>query len=277
MVPRRTLIQCSSGQTYRPAYPQSFFDRIYKHHEQFSDSWDEANDCGSGAGQCAEQLAKRFKKVHVSEPNELYLNFAQKRLSALGHPKDKFAFYAEGGEKSSVKSNSLDLLTICEALHWCDIELAMKEFTRQLKSGGTFVIAHYTKPYCATDGKLSQLWDELWALGLGKPADDMRKRGFRNAGSAYDQVGFPEDIWQPGTQRILTNCKGNEKFMYRQGVDPPAESKVGENDKRIFVDNDEEWIVDADIAWLKEVYLAMVRSSCRCQTGLDNARRLTLT
>jgi len=69
-------------------------------------------------------------------------------------------FFQEGAEKSSVESGSLDLLTICEALHWADIDVAMKKFARQLKKGGTLQIAHYWRPYTDNEA-LQELWKDL--------------------------------------------------------------------------------------------------------------------
>jgi len=151
---------------HRPPYPQSFYDRLYVHHSRFSDSFAIVNDCGAGGGVASKELAKKFAKVIVSEPNEKYLNFARLHLEPK-FPKGKFEFLAEGGEKSSVKSESLDALTICEALHWCDIDVAMKEFHWQLKKGGTLCICHYSMPYVKEPG-FSELWDKLLTQGFAK-------------------------------------------------------------------------------------------------------------
>lgn len=132
---------------HRPPYPQSFYDRLYVHHSRFLDSFAIVNDCGAGGGVASKELAKKFAKVIVSEPNKKYLNFARLHLEPK-FPKGKFEFLAEGGEKSSVKSESLDALTICEALHWCDIDVAMKEFHRQLKKSGTLEFNLKYKPWC---------------------------------------------------------------------------------------------------------------------------------
>ena len=44
---------------FRPTYPQELFDAIYEHVNQF----DLALDCGTGNGQVAVELAKKFEKV----------------------------------------------------------------------------------------------------------------------------------------------------------------------------------------------------------------------
>jgi len=93
------------------------------------------------------KLANRFDRVIVSDPSEDYIKFAAERLArAFSFPKDKFSFLQEPVEISSVKDGSVDLLVIFEAIHWTDIPAAIKEFSRQLKSGGTVAISLYFQP-----------------------------------------------------------------------------------------------------------------------------------
>lgn len=147
---------------YRPAYPQSIFDRIYAQHSQDpSSSYDLANDCGAGAGIASEILATRFIKVVVSTPNGEYLAIARACISPK-FPGEKFEFKAEGGEESSLESGTVDLVTILEAIHWCDIDAALREFHRQLKNGGTLCIAHYSKPCARNHDDFGKLWDGAW-------------------------------------------------------------------------------------------------------------------
>jgi 2-polyprenyl-3-methyl-5-hydroxy-6-metoxy-1,4-benzoquinol methylase len=65
---------------YRPVYPTSHYERIYEHHRLHSGSWKTAHDVGAGAGIASQELAKKFERVIVSDPNDGYVNIASPRL-----------------------------------------------------------------------------------------------------------------------------------------------------------------------------------------------------
>jgi 2-polyprenyl-3-methyl-5-hydroxy-6-metoxy-1,4-benzoquinol methylase len=65
---------------YRPVYPASHYQRIYEHHRLHSDNWEVAHDVGAGAGIASQELAKKFERVIVSDPNDGYVDIASSRL-----------------------------------------------------------------------------------------------------------------------------------------------------------------------------------------------------
>jgi hypothetical protein len=77
---------------YRPAYPLSFWQRIFTYHALGSNIWEISHDVGAAAGIASEALATRFKHVIVSDPNEGYVNIASARLRQLGFPDSTFTF-----------------------------------------------------------------------------------------------------------------------------------------------------------------------------------------
>jgi ubiquinone/menaquinone biosynthesis C-methylase UbiE len=108
----------SEHMKYRPAYPPSFWKRIYDCHTQHSNQWSIAHDVGAGAGIASLELTNRFSNIIVSNPNNGYTNIAEQHLTkTFGFPKDKFKFLWEDAEKSSVKDRELDMLVMCEAFH----------------------------------------------------------------------------------------------------------------------------------------------------------------
>jgi ubiquinone/menaquinone biosynthesis C-methylase UbiE len=76
-------------------------------------------------------------------------------------PSGRFQFLQEGREKSSLESGSMDAITICEALHWCDIPTTLTEFHRQLKAGSVLCIMHYSGPYL-TNPEAQEIWAKMW-------------------------------------------------------------------------------------------------------------------
>ena len=101
----------------RPVYPPSLYARIYNHHSAArpDNAFHTVHDAGAGAGIASERLAERFAHVIVSQPNTEYIQMAEKRLSSLPHqfPTDKFTYRNERAEKSGIRTESMDCVTIC--------------------------------------------------------------------------------------------------------------------------------------------------------------------
>ncbi|KAK5629873.1 hypothetical protein RRF57_005588 [Xylaria bambusicola] len=131
----------------RPVYPPSFFKRIYAYHgAKPQAAWSQAHDVGAGAGIVSAELAGKFDRVVMSDPNDGYAALGHKILvDELGIPAAKVVFLQEGAEKSSVAPGSVDVVTACMMIHWTDTSAAVDEFHRQLKAGGTVVITYYSR------------------------------------------------------------------------------------------------------------------------------------
>src|SRR4051812_16219367 len=148
---------------YRPAYPQSFFTRLTTHHKTHSRlPFKTLHDVGAGPGIATSTLAPTFTHLIVSDPNPTYTSLARTRLSSLPYPEGKFTFLTEPAERSSVETGSIDCLVICEALHWCDLSLAIASFARQLKSGGTFAQVMYSPPVIVGNEEAQRIWWEMF-------------------------------------------------------------------------------------------------------------------
>lgn len=261
---------------YRPAYPPSFYNRLYTEHAQNLNTFGVINDVGAGAGIASEKLAEKFKKVIVSEPNAKYVKIAEQRLNSLNKfPKDKFSFLPEGGEKSSLQDSSLDALTICEAIHWTDMPTSINEFGRCLKSGGTLGIFQYAAPYFEDEG-INELWRNLIASAASRYQDnEVYTRAFHNMLNGYQNIYFDPKIWKEGVKRLYVNTGGNLDMMrmklpkHGEGEDHLRElykaqpqNRVGETDKLEWIEADrdegKEWCDEKDFDFMKNMYLNMI-------------------
>ena len=45
-------------------------------------------------------------------------------------PDSRFRFLQEGAERSSVEPATVDLVAVCECIHWANTDAAIKEFGR---------------------------------------------------------------------------------------------------------------------------------------------------
>lgn len=109
---------------YRPTYPESLFDflkSVVKGHDAV---W----DCGTGNGQAAVPLSERFKKVIATDLNQAQLDVAPKR--------ENIEYHCCPSEKTPIPSQSMDLITIAQALHWFSFADFYKEVKRVAKPKG---------------------------------------------------------------------------------------------------------------------------------------------
>ncbi|KAK0121171.1 hypothetical protein ONS96_011352 [Cadophora gregata f. sp. sojae] len=247
---------------YRPAYPRSFWDRIYNYHDSHSGQYGVAHDVGSGAGIASHDLARKFRHVIVSDPNDNYTNIASERLiSQYGHPKEKFTFLQEKGEKSSVKNATVDLLVVCEAIHWMDVDLAMEEFARQLKPGGTLAISHYGRPIMIDNPRAQSIWDRIFDIWVERNfyRDEVHTRTVKNGDTGLDVVQFSPEHWKEGVKRIWINTGGQEDaFSMSVRHTDPFPSRVGAGEVKVWIENDGDWMDEGDLQWLKGLFATFI-------------------
>lgn len=119
---------------YRPSYPSALFEFITKHCE----NKDLAVDVGTGNGQAASELGNRFKKVIGYDPS------AEQIKVAIPHSNVEYRIGK--AECLDLESNSVDLLTVAQAIHWFDFDLFFNEVSRVVKPKGVFAFWTYLKP-----------------------------------------------------------------------------------------------------------------------------------
>ena len=119
---------------YRPHYPDALYDCL----AQQCTNHELALDCGTGNGQAALGLAPLFAQVIATDPSEQQLN--------LAIPHDKIKYLAATAEALPLPNNSVDLLTVANALHWFNLDLFYAEAHRVLKPGAVIAAWCYGTP-----------------------------------------------------------------------------------------------------------------------------------
>ncbi|KAH7346335.1 S-adenosyl-L-methionine-dependent methyltransferase [Rhexocercosporidium sp. MPI-PUGE-AT-0058] len=227
---------------YRPSYPSSFWNHIYSYHSSHSGHFGVAHDDGAGAGIASQDLALKFEKIIVSDPNDNYANIASSRLiTQFGYPSSKFTFLQERGESSSVESATVDLLVVCEAIHWMDIDAVMGEFARKVKPDGTLAISHYGWPVMVGNDAAQRVWNRMFDVWEEKNfyRDEVRTRTIKNGVTGLDVVPFSMDDWKEGARH-------------------PFPSRVGEKDVKEWIENDGDWIDEKAVQWLKGFFASFI-------------------
>ena len=116
---------------YRPHYPAALFSylaSISKHHFV---AW----DCATGSGQSAVKLVDYFDQVIATDASQSQLDNA-----AI---KQRITYRKATAENSGIETNTVDLITVSQALHWFNLELFSQEVNRVLKDEGLLAVWTY--------------------------------------------------------------------------------------------------------------------------------------
>lgn len=121
-----------SYQRFRPDYPEELFTYLMSLVSSSEVAW----DCGTGTGQAAIALAKRFKHVIASDINQRQLDVAPKIANV--------SYHCWPAEKTTIPDASVDLITVAQALHWFNFEEFYQEVKRVSKPGGIIAAWSYS-------------------------------------------------------------------------------------------------------------------------------------
>jgi len=116
---------------YRPGYPPALFDAL----AALCASRERAWDCGTGNGQAAVELSRRFHRVVATDPSEQQL--------AAAPPVDNVEYRIAPAERSGLPDASVDLVTVAQALHWFHFDAFFAEVRRVSRPGGLLAVWSY--------------------------------------------------------------------------------------------------------------------------------------
>lgn len=124
--------QTENYRQFRPDYPDALFDYLLSKVGAQACVW----DCATGSGQAAISLAQRFQKVIATDLNPAQLEKAPR------HP--AIEYRSATAENSGIKDQSIDLITVAQALHWFNFPAFYKEVLRVLKKNGWIAVWCYS-------------------------------------------------------------------------------------------------------------------------------------
>ena len=116
---------------FRPTYPKELVELIVSLAPNLHTAWDVA--CGSG--QLTHELSNYFEKVIGTDISEEQLDNAIQS--------ENIHYRLESSSLSSIESNSIDLITVAQAIHWFEFEAFYKEVKRVSKPNAILAIVGY--------------------------------------------------------------------------------------------------------------------------------------
>ncbi len=157
---------------FRPTYPIELFEFIYSFCSNKSTAW----DCGTGNGQVALILGDKFDQVYATDISEKQIQNAAR--------KENIFYSIERAEKTSFPENSIDLITVAQAIHWFDLPAFNQEAGRVLKPGG--VVAIWGYGMLEIDAETDQMIQDFYHNMVGKYWDKERK----HIENRYESIPF---------------------------------------------------------------------------------------
>jgi SAM-dependent methyltransferase len=141
-------------QKYRPPYHDALYKLIFDYHSSHSGQWDLAHDVATGPGMVASRLSHHFSRVLVSDVSEAYIESFKSRVKNSGLD-EKFTVNTCRAEDmvTWIDAESVDMLTVAEAIHWTNVELTLKAAAKVLRHGGTLAIWIYGPGFAVSDDR----------------------------------------------------------------------------------------------------------------------------
>jgi SAM-dependent methyltransferase len=123
--------QAADYAKFRPRYPQELFDYLGNIAPSRQLAW----DCGTGNGQAAVELSSAFDRVIATDASEKQIANAELH--------ERVDYCVAAAENSGIKSGTVDLIMVAQALHWFDLPRFYEEVRRVLKNNGVFAASAY--------------------------------------------------------------------------------------------------------------------------------------
>ena len=166
--------------TFRPKYPPELFDFVAALPERRRVAW----DCATGNGQAALPLAERFERVVATDAS------AEQIAHATPHP--RISYGVGLADESGLDGESVDLVTVAQALHWLPHERFFAEVRRVVIEAGVLAVWCYTRP--VLQGDLDPILVRYYSQTCGPywpPDRKLVDDGYRGITLPIDEVEAP--------------------------------------------------------------------------------------
>lgn len=198
---------------HRPQYPPELFDFLAGLGGRRL-AW----DCATGSGQAAIALAMHFDRVIATDASRAQVD------AATAHP--EVSYRVTTAEDSGIDADTVDLVTVGQALHWFDISRFFAEASRVLVPGGSVAAWCYelctVSPEC--DAVVGRLYDEIVApfWPPERRLIEERYASIRFPGTEIDAPAFEMTVrWTVDDMLgYLRTWSASQHYLREHGDDP---------------------------------------------------------
>ena len=147
---------------------------------------DVAWDCATGNGQAAIGLAGKFKHVVATDASEQQIANAQ--------PHERVAYRVATAYNSGIESNSVDAVTVAQAMHWFDADRFYAESHRVLVPGGAIALWGYGDPVIDDSGVNAVIheYNRSTIEDFWQPERQILLDGYRTIPFPFDEIDVPD-------------------------------------------------------------------------------------
>lgn len=205
--------QAAGYTIFRPRYPKTLFEFL----AQVSPARQKAWDCGTGNGQAAIELARHFHQVVATDASSAQITQAE--------PHSHIEYRVATAEQSGLPDDSVDLVTIAQALHWFDFERFYAEVRRVVVSDG--IIAAWSYGLMQVSPAIDAVVQRFYAdLAADWPAERrFVDEQYQTLPFPFEPVSVPQFSMQqrwtlPHLLGYLRTWSAVQNFQRREGNDP---------------------------------------------------------
>ena len=126
---------------YRPTYPKAVISAITNYITRCGGSLGLAVDVACGSGQSTFHLKDTFKRIIGVDISKAQIEEANSKCKAKNI--DNIEFRVGNGTELPFVGESVDVVTIAQALHWLDVDRFFSECKRVLKNKGCLAVYGY--------------------------------------------------------------------------------------------------------------------------------------
>jgi len=207
-------ISANEYAAYRPESPKEIFEFLYRHATRFECVW----DCGTGNGQVAAKLAERYATVYATDIS------AEQLKNAIR--KNNIIYLQERAELTTLHGNSVDLITIAQAIHWFDFDDFYKEVPRVARPDA--LIAAWTYSLLKLSPEVNRVIDHLY-MDITYAYWDKERRmvdeGYSTIPFPFEEIPAPEmqivkSFTLPQLAGFLRTWSGVKHYTKKEQKDP---------------------------------------------------------
>jgi ubiquinone/menaquinone biosynthesis C-methylase UbiE len=202
---------------FRPTYPASLFDYLAQSCRERRTVW----DCACGSGQASVALAERFDSVIATDASPQQVSAAV--------PRANITYRVAPADDSGLEPQSVDLVTVAQALHWFDLQAFYSEVQRILKPSG--LLAVWTYGVLHVEGApVDALVQEFYHDIVGPywpPERRFVEEGYRGFEFPFEELLSPsfnmQESWdQARLLGYLRTWSATARYVEDRGSDPVA-------------------------------------------------------
>lgn len=206
--------QSNTYSKYRPHYPDELFEWLSNQCKSHNLVW----DCACGNGQASLGLTDYYNNVIATDASSSQIE------NAIKH--EKIDYQVMPAESTHLKDDSIDLITVAQAVHWFHFDSFYAEVNRVLKKEG--VLALITYDLFRVDEKIDTVIDKFYHKIIGAYWPDERKyveEKYQTLAFPFDELKFPEmNIYAKWKREHLFGAlhtwSSVQKYKDQHGKDP---------------------------------------------------------